>query len=226
MKKRMFLSTILMTLVLLVAVTTATFAWYEATANANAKVDADTVAVGTQASGLTVAGYYITVEYDAVATSVDLTDPEGNCWVISNGVLMPATAQGATEASLAIASFSVHVYLQDAEGEKSTELTQGSTDYKNALAAMGVLTYKVMAAGDSVTRIGLEADTYGNGVGQEAIEIGTLSIASGVATLNVSPVYYSVTGQDDNQVPTAGTAATEDKNTGLITISLVAVVNG
>lgn len=43
MKKRMFLSTILMTLVLLVAVTTATFAWYQVTSESKTSVVSATI---------------------------------------------------------------------------------------------------------------------------------------------------------------------------------------
>lgn len=60
MKKRMFLSTILMTLVLLVAVTTATFAWYSAAKTGKSVVDATDDTVSTAANELGVGNIVFT----------------------------------------------------------------------------------------------------------------------------------------------------------------------
>lgn len=83
MKKRMFLTTILMTLVLLVAVTTATFAWYSASqGDANlASTDEATVAAKTETVQLGALTF--TVEFvgvDDEFAGVDLTDNQGKSY--------------------------------------------------------------------------------------------------------------------------------------------------
>lgn len=79
MKKRMFLSTILMTLVLLLAVTTATFAWYQAQA-ASAQKRSDEVAVNTADNGYAAGGILFTVDVAAVSEKLALSDNNGDTW--------------------------------------------------------------------------------------------------------------------------------------------------
>ena len=81
MKKRMFLSTILMTLVLLVALTTATFAWYSATTS-EATFVGDTTKVTTSDSTFSVGALTFTLDLGPATANVGPTDQEGNIYVI------------------------------------------------------------------------------------------------------------------------------------------------
>lgn len=95
MKKRMFLSTILMTLVLLLAVTTATFAWYEVsstgkTANLSTPDATVTTVGGTfEAAAVTLNGSLV------VEPSVALTKAsDGKSYVLVNGQNVVAQNDG------------------------------------------------------------------------------------------------------------------------------------
>lgn len=95
MKKRMFLTTILMTLVLLVAVTTATFAWYSASQGAAAqKVVDDKVEVNTADNSYAQSGLKFTVVLSAPsATGLDLTNNKGETWYYVGTKLVQDKAQ-------------------------------------------------------------------------------------------------------------------------------------
>ena len=79
MKKRMFLSTILMTLVLLLAVTTATFAWYTVGAAADAQGVEDTdTSITTAANNYSAGGVTFTAVLGTPSKSaVQLSDDNG-----------------------------------------------------------------------------------------------------------------------------------------------------
>ena len=66
MKKRMFLSTILMTLVLLLAVTTATFAWYKAEQGNVDLTSTDTASLTANTTTVTLGAVTFTVEFGSV----------------------------------------------------------------------------------------------------------------------------------------------------------------
>ena len=89
MKKRMFLSTILMTLVLLVALTTATFAWYTVSSSGSASLAATSEDLVT-VKGSYTAGAVTLVGDITTSDSVALTDENGVSWVIANGNLVKA----------------------------------------------------------------------------------------------------------------------------------------
>lgn len=97
MKKRMFLSTILMTLVLLLAVTTATFAWYSASqATATLKgIDATQVQAGEDSytlDGLTISAEFDGTDYaDGKFADVELTDVNFDTYFLQNGTLVKVT---------------------------------------------------------------------------------------------------------------------------------------
>lgn len=81
MKKRMFLSTILMTLVLLVAVTTATFAWYQASLNTSkASIELGTSQNASAGASMEVAGLVYTVNSKTTSANLESKkfDEEGN----------------------------------------------------------------------------------------------------------------------------------------------------
>lgn len=85
MKKRMFLSTILMTLVLLVAVTTATFAWYTASSSVAAKQTQDQMNSITAASNEYGVSGNVTFALQFGGTDYNSTPTESyNSKVLSN----------------------------------------------------------------------------------------------------------------------------------------------
>ena len=73
MKKRMFLTTVLMTLVLLVAVTTATFAWYTASSG-NAELGQHTVTVDTADDTISIGNVKLNIALSNVSTDVGPSD--------------------------------------------------------------------------------------------------------------------------------------------------------
>ena len=89
MKKRMFLSTILMTLVLLVALTTATFAWYTATAGKAGFGSGDVAQITTSDKSYSIGNVTLNVELSNVSNDVGPTSKElgpNKVVVMSNGV--------------------------------------------------------------------------------------------------------------------------------------------
>lgn len=81
MKKRMFLSTILMTLVLLVALTTATFAWYQASAGDYALTEnAATGKLNVADNSLAAGKVTVTVTWGEKSSNVNYTDTNGDSY--------------------------------------------------------------------------------------------------------------------------------------------------
>ena len=79
MKKRMFLTTVLMALVLLMAVATATFAWYQANTNNNVSVADQTQSITTSSDAVTVGALQVSVKFsDAALTDLGPVDSSGN----------------------------------------------------------------------------------------------------------------------------------------------------
>lgn len=78
MKKRMFLTTALMALVLLVAVTTATFAWYQASTTGTITPQDKSHNVGTSSEVYEVGALTITVNFDGTITNLGPVDTDGN----------------------------------------------------------------------------------------------------------------------------------------------------
>jgi len=99
MKKRLFISSILMTLVLLVAITTATFAWYSAASGAGAVSSSTTGTLTAEGSAGTLGSLEFEFSFAGTGTSsaikpVELTDDSGDTYVLnSSGTPMLATNQ-------------------------------------------------------------------------------------------------------------------------------------
>ena len=89
MKKRMFLSTVLMTLVLLLAVTTATFAWYQATAGqVSLKEQTPTGTLSVENNAVDAGNIQVVVTWttDPLPSNVNYTDQSGKSFYY-NGVV-------------------------------------------------------------------------------------------------------------------------------------------
>ena len=119
MKKRMFLSTILMTLVLLVAVTTATFAWYSAAQGAANLTSSDQASVAAKTETVELGSVTFTVSFDGVTDAfdgVDLTDESGKSyyWTGSKSVEYTAAKAYGTASATVTASVAEGEDLEDA----------------------------------------------------------------------------------------------------------------
>ena len=221
MKKRMLLSTVLMTLVLLLAATTATFAWYQATQGAALNNVSSTETIDSASSSIAVGNYYVKVDLTADIAAVELSDKAGKTYVVSNGALALATA-GTTKRQLSSTASDYTVTVSETEG--GAALTGDAL--KAALAAIGEGTYVVNGTAGGYLRLTTtESSVYTCGLAQ-TVQIGTLSIAEvdGAYTITYTPannVWYSISGAE--VVEAAGTSATPDERHGnSLTISVVA----
>ena len=85
MKKRMFLTTVLMALVLLVAVTTATFAWYQATTTGNITGGTDAHTVQTSGDAYQVGDLVLTIVFgEQELKDLGPVDAEGHVKFVSS----------------------------------------------------------------------------------------------------------------------------------------------
>lgn len=185
MKKRMFLSTILMTLVLVVALTTATFAWYQATTG-DATLEGDSVEIATSSETYTIGD--ITFKLTLTDTSADPvgpTDQDGDNYVMING-----------QAQL----IDTALYAKSGTISWSVEATvaQGDLTLAEALASLEGATYTVTLSGTDVRLAanGEAAIAAANGASTTV----TFSVASGALVGASGTVAYAV----DSTWTTAG----------------------
>lgn len=227
MKKRLIITSALMTCLLGASLATGTYAWYQATASASVTSVATNAGVGTASSELSDVTYKISVTYTGTLTSVSLTDPEGGTWAISGGYLRPATAT-TKYSSTSTNSDDYTVSIMD--NNTGAELTDGDLASAKANLKASNKTYNVTATGSANVRMTLTdpatdfAAAFKDGENKlinNKVVIGTLSFATGEPVLTLNAAYYSVSGNDTNEVPTNGDAVTEDQQTGeQITIGL------
>lgn len=108
MKKRMFLTTVLMTLVLLLAVTTATFAWYQASNTQAFTTESTTGSLETSGTSGQVGNLEFVFAFAGTGAEyaiqdVELTDKDGITWVYNaQGVLVEANNQQALKKTEAV----------------------------------------------------------------------------------------------------------------------------
>lgn len=201
MKKRMFLSTILMTLVLLLAVTTATFAWYQAQAGSVAytnNTDSDN-SLKTVANSYVTGSFEVTVELGTPSGAPVLTNADGETYYYAgavNGAEIKDTDAGAKSGSCA---FTVKVTyggsgLTDAEiadlwtqlGESVTVTISDNSGYSNGAG----LKFWEDAAHQSAWADGEATATF-------TFEKTALTFNGSVATIGTGTVYYGAKGVDD-----------------------------
>ena len=195
---------------------TGTFAWYTATAAADVTSVAADASVGTAASTLSAVTYHVEVSYTGAAlTTVKLSDKNGNTWAVVGGYIRAATGSplyGAT--STTVGDYTVKIYA-DSDGSRGAELTGADLATAKAnLKATGT-DYNLNATGSGSVRLTLTnpssnfATAFGDNI-NNTIKVGELSFDSGEPVLSgMVAGYYSVSGNAENTVPTAGTAASE-----------------
>lgn len=174
-----------------------------------------------QASSLAQGEYWIAVKYSGELVNVDQSAPDGNCYAISNGIVVAAveSSAGATIGTAATgtdgANYSVHVY-NNSDLAVGHEVTGAAL--VNALKSIGDKSYTVTATPTAQVRLclsntdGDDADTIKD-VYQasllSAVNVGTCTINGTNGTIALSslvPFYYSVSGNTTNTTPTIGVA--------------------
>ena len=215
MKKRLIITSALMTCLLGASLATGTYAWYQATAAATVTPVATNAGVGTAASTLSDVNYEVSVTYTAnegKLAAVSLTDPNGGTWAISGGYLRSANATTKySSTSTTVADYDVKIM------NPTTHAELEGADLATALANLKATgtEYNVTATGSANVRMTLtdpstDFKTAFTSIANKVV-IGTLSFATGAPALTLNAAYYSVSGHDDNTVPTDGAEATEDK---------------
>ena len=195
MKKRMFLSTILMTLVLLVALTTATFAWYSASGQASATlngIDATQVQAAEDSyslEALTISAKFAGTDYaEGKFADVDLTDVNGQTYFLQNGTLVNVSDQ-ATKWN-GSASVVVSIKL----GSEEIAVNDGENDSLARYAG----TYTVTVSGAGLVRVRNSAPEKEENGADAAATSFTITISDkGVVTTSLSnalelPFWYLV----------------------------------
>ena len=178
MKKRMFLSTILMTLVLLVALTTATFAWYTASTADDATLEGvQNVAIATSDAEYSVGAGTIKVSLSDVTEQVGPTNQAGEIKYLINGVPTLVTPNG-TYLTKGTVKWTVSFVGADASVDDKTELMKYAGDYTLVISGDGARLHadadSVIAAADAsvvTIKITVQAD------GTFKVSEGTVSFA-------------------------------------------------
>lgn len=201
-----------------------TFAWYTATAAASVTPTGVDSTVGTAASSLDAVTYKVKVAYTGAAlASVKLSDKTGATWAIVGGYLRPANGTpvyGTT--STTVGDYTVTILAADG----SALDTAGLATAKANLAATGT-DYDLIMTGSTAVRLTTTnpssnfATAFGDNIAN-TVEYGSLSFDSGEPVISgLNAVYYSVSGNDDNTIPTEGAAASVDEQSdAVITFSL------
>ncbi len=155
-----------------------------------------------------------------------LSDKNGNTWAVVGGYLRPATGSPVySSTSTTTSDYTVKIYADNA-GVKGDQLTDG--DLATALANLKATgtDYNLNATGSGGVRLTLTnpssnfATAFGDNF-QNTVKVGELSFDSGAPVLSsMAAAYYSVSGNADNSVPTAGAEATEYIPTPKITFGL------
>lgn len=175
--------------------------------------------------------YKVKVAYTGAAlTSVKLSDKNGGTWAVVGGYLRAATGSplhGTT--STTVGDYTVTIL--DSSGNALD--AAGLATAKANLKATGT-DYDLIMTGSTAVRLTLTNPATGSGTAAEnfaaafgsnianTVEYGGLSFDSGEPVISgLVPVYYSVSGNDTNTVPTAGDSASEDQQSdAVITFSL------
>lgn len=200
MKKRMFLSTILMTLVLVVALTTATFAWYQATAGQVGYGDADTATINTAANSYATGDFTVSVEFGVPSGAPVLTDSLGKTYYYAGEVSGAEILDGSAGPKSGSVVITVKVTyggagLSDEEiadlwGQLDENVKVVITDGSTSLGAGAGLKFWKDAAHQTNWVDGEATVTY-------TFNHTDLVFTAGVATIDTATLYYGAKGVDD-----------------------------
>mgnify|MGYP003291101262 CR=1 FL=1 len=162
MKKRMFLTTALMALVLLVAVTTATFAWYQAAEGGKTAI-VETQDITTSSTEFKAGAVTVKFTLSNPTTNVGPTDQAGNIkYKTQNGALVTApsdtyTKEGTVQWTVTVEKTDANMTIEEAyallKGEYVVQVSGSSMrfDESNAIGAADTdtvsVSFKITEAG-------------------------------------------------------------------------------
>ena len=193
MKKRMLLSTVLMTLVLLLAVTTATFAWYQATSQ-GISVSNNNTSVSTTDAKYQIGGVTFDVTWAAINdTCEELTDASGNVYYIYNGTKVLKSVDASAKYGTAVIS-SIKLAASAKEGDPNYNLPEGTIA---SLAGNYEITVTATSTGNRLC--------VSNSAGVATSNTCKLSCtidSNGNVTITSANVYFSIRPQYDNTTNT------------------------
>lgn len=180
-----------------------TVAWFQSSAQANAVDSSDKFTV--KSSSIEQSNYYFRVKAQHTG-DVEYTDKTGQGWCVVNGVM--AKANAATKFG---------TITMTLEGFKDLECTKPANTEE--LKAVGTVNFTVALTASDQARITLVdptadfaaafGDYFENVINVAAkVENGVLTIGEDAEHLGTSlSVYYSVSGQANNVIPTVGASA-------------------
>lgn len=200
MKKRMFLSTILMTLVLVVALTTATFAWYQATAGTVGYGSADDATISTAANSYASGDFTVNVEFGVPSGAPVLTNTLGQTYYYAGEVSGAEILDGTAGPKSGSVAFTVTVTyggtgLSDEEiadlwSQMGENVQVVITDGSEGLGAGAGLKFWKDAAHQTEWVDGAATLTY-------TFNLAAVSFTSGTGQIGTGTVYYGAKGVDD-----------------------------
>lgn len=208
MKKRMFLSTILMTLVLLVAVTTATFAWYVVQPGSAGYGSPDSSSIKTTATnGVSVGGVTFSIEFiDEASETLVLTDNSGLTGYMAG--IKPVTGLEIPDGQDGYGQFKVKVTANLTKGDETDQEYAARNTPENIKQALAALyssqtpTKSLLVTLDATSKIRISESSDDDKVYAAAAEGAeltyTINLDSDGATTSWESAYYyfSIKGSD------------------------------
>ena len=210
MKKRMLLSTVLMTLVLLLAATTATFAWYTAGGQTSLVANAtDSESISTAVNEYNMSGTFtVTVEFATPDGAPVLTDTLGKTYYYAGAVTGAEIPDNGAAPKSGSCAFTVKVTYSGTDNLTDAEIA----DLWKQVGKKIVVTVSDTSSALPSEACGLKfwstnahQSSWVDGAATVSYEYAhaDLSFASKVATIGSGTVYYGAKGVDDvAQAPT------------------------
>ena len=193
MKKRLLISSVLMSAVLACALGTGTYAWYTASGGSESYTPATSGQIGTYTGDYSTEGFVIAATIGAMADDIVLTDNNGLTWYYVGDTLK----QDTTENLKTTASTNVGVTitysgegLTDAEVKAAWEVLD-----IDSITLTVSKTERIKIADDAATAAKTGEDVSFN------LNVSDISFSSGVYTnANVGTVHYGVSGLTEEEV--------------------------
>lgn len=193
MKKRLLISSVLMSAVLACALGTGTYAWYAATEGSFVKGTLDSATISAVDNAYRIGNITINVDLTDPSGSVKLSDTDGYSYVLVGGAKTRDTTVAQNDASM-YGTTTVSV---------SAETTRGAATADELKAIAGTYTITITATDQAkislVDGAGAIAATKGN----EVTVTFTISDAGVIGDLSKSTVYFAMQG--DAEVENADT---------------------
>ncbi len=206
-KKSLLLAISAMSIAAIGVGTVGTFAWYTASSAATLSQVAQSSTITTAAATAQVGSYYMSAKFASASHELVQTDASGNCWVIVNGVLQPATKGDKDKFASNVITLGFY-----SNAEATTACTEAQL--KDIGAKFDTVTVTVAATGRvrvTDTAVTTTPDNFAAAfdgqLGGNYTFTATIS-TGGVVASNTSTAYVSVFGQaGDDATLAAGTAA-------------------